>query len=67
MSKFEEYQKQEKKVGEEMAKYQQATMELTGLDTRGGQLGPIEIYKVARKAAMDVLKEMKEKESGIIV
>ena len=65
--KFEDYQKQEQKVGEEMARYQQATMELTGLDPRGGQIGPIEIYKVARKAAQDVLKEMKENESGIIV
>ena len=65
--KFEDYQKQEQKVGEEMARYQQATMELTGLDPRGGQIGPIEIYKVARKAAQDVLKEMKENESRIIV
>ena len=65
--KFEEYQKQEQKLGVEMAQYQQAVQELTGLDPRGGQVGAIEIYKVARKACEDFYKEMKEKESGIIV
>ena len=59
MSKFKDNEKLEVEVGSVMAKYQTYIKELTGVDPRAGQIGPIEIYKIARKAAEDVLKESK--------
>jgi hypothetical protein len=59
MSSFKENEKLENEVGSVMAKYQAYIKDLTGMDPRGGQIGPIEIYKIARKAAEDVLKESK--------
>ena len=50
---LKQYQEQEKLMGESMAKYQQSVVELTGLDPRGGQLGPPEIYTAGYKAAVD--------------
>ena len=47
----------ENKVTTTMQELQKAILDLTGLDPRGGQIGPLEIYKCARKAAEDVIKE----------
>lgn len=57
MSDFSKNDAYEEKVGVAMNEYHQYIKDLTGLDARAGQIGPIEIYKVARKAAEDVLKE----------
>ena len=59
MAKFNENDKYEAEVGKVMANYQQYIKELTGVDPRSGQIGPIEIYRIARKAAEDVMKESK--------
>ena len=57
---YKDYEATEKDMGETMAKYQQSVLEITGLDPRGGQIGPIEIYKVARKAIEDYMAEKKK-------
>ena len=59
MKKLDELAKKEETVGKTMADYQQYLMELSGIDPRGGNIGPSEIYKIAYKAAMDAIKDSK--------
>ena len=56
MTKLDELKKREEAAGKAIAEAHQYTLELTGVDPRG-QLGVTEIYKIARKAAEDVLHE----------
>lgn len=61
MNKMEKNDRLEQQLGKAMSEYQSYIKELTGLDPRGGQIGPIEIYRVARKAAQDVYEEKQSK------
>jgi len=53
-----EMEKLEKGFSQQMADYQANAATITGVDLKPGQnIGPLEVYKIARKAAMDVAVE----------
>ena len=62
MDKLKENEKREQEFGAALSKYQAYVQELTGF-VPGKQLGPVEIYNISYKAALDAINESK---SGII-